>query len=216
MSQPVPDPAAPRPVPAASGAGAMTAPDWEQRYREGRARWDLGGPAPALVRAIQERPAPPALRVLVPGAGFGHDALAWARAGHRVTSVDVAPSAVEGLRRMAARAGLGVDARLADLFALPPAWGSAFDLVWEQTCFCAIPVERRLDYVRALAEALVPGGTYLGLFWNHGQPGGPPFDIAWPDVRGLFLGRFAEERVLAVPDSVPGRSHETLVTLRRR
>lgn len=202
--------------PTSSGAGATDPQDWEQRYREGRTRWDLGGAPPVLVRAIAARPAPPRLRVLVPGAGFGHDALAWARAGHRVASVDLAPSAVRALRACAERAGLTLDVREGDLFALPAAWSSAFDVVWEQTCFCAIPPERRLDYVRAVAEALVPGGTYLGLFWNHGQPAGPPYDIAWEAVRSLFLGRFEEAGAEPVPDSVPGRSHETLVTLRRR
>lgn len=202
--------------PTSSGAGATDPEDWEQRYREGRTRWDLGGAPPALARAIAARTTPPALRVLVPGAGFGHDALAWARAGHRVTAVDLALSATEALSARAQRAGLALRVLTADLFHLPADLSGAFDLVWEQTCFCAIPPDRRLDYVRAMADALVPGGLLLGLLWNHGQPGGPPYDVRWEEARGLFLGRFAERSAEPVPDSVPGRSHETLVTLVRR
>lgn len=202
--------------PTSSGAGATDPQDWEQRYREGRTRWDLGGAPPALARAIAARPAPPRLRVLVPGAGFGHDALAWARAGHGVTAVDLAVSATDALSARAQRAGLPLRVLTADLFHLPTDLSSAFDLVWEQTCYCAIPPERRLDYVRAMADALVPGGLLLALLWNHGQPGGPPYDVRWEEARSLFLGRFAERSVEPVPDSVPGRSHETLVTLVRR
>ncbi len=211
-----PDDPVERAVPVSGGAGGTDAASWEQRYREGRTRWDLGGAPPALVRAIAARPAPPARAVLVPGAGFGHDAFAWARAGHAVTAVDLAPSACAALRARAERAGLTLTVLEADVLALPGSLAGAFDLVWEQTCFCTLPPALRGRYVAAMAAALRPGGSYLGLLWNHGQPGGPPFDVAWPEVRPAFLEHFVERGAEAVADAVPGRSHETLVTLERR
>jgi SAM-dependent methyltransferase len=193
----------------------QTAAGWEQRYREGRTAWDLGGPPPALVREIARRRAPPSLRVLVPGAGFGHDALAWARAGHAVTAVDVAPTPCRALVERSARAGVAVDVRQADLLALPPEFAGAFDVVWEQTCLCALAPEQHAAYARAVREALRPGGTYLGLFWNHGQPGGPPFDVSRAAVRALFASE-GEVGLADVPDSAPGRSNEFLATWTRR
>jgi SAM-dependent methyltransferase len=183
---------------------------WEQRYVQGNTRWDLGGAPPVLVRVIAATPPSPPLRVLVPGAGFGHDALAWAGAGHAVTAVDVAPSACRALETRARRTGLPVRVLEADVFALPPETRGAFDLVWEQTCLCALPPERRADYVRAIADALRPGGRYLGLFWNHGQPGGPPFDLEPAAVRALFGQAFEELSLEPVPDSPPGRAPEFL------
>ena len=192
-----------------------TVAGWEQRYAEGRTAWDLGGPPPVLVREVARRAPPPALRVLVPGAGFGHDALAWARAGHAVTAVDLAATPCRVLAERAARSGLLLDVRQADVLALPPDLRGAFDLVWEQTCLCALDPAQHAAYARAMAEALRPGGTLLGLFWNHGMTGGPPFDLTRAAVRALFAG--VEEVSLAdVPDSPPGRSNEFLGTWRRR
>ena len=88
-------------------------------------------------------------------------------------------------------------------------------MVWEQTCFCAIPPARRLDYVRAMARALAPGGRLLGLFWNHGHPGSQPFDVRPEDVKALFPPRFAVEGIEPVEGSVPDRRPEFLAFLRR-
>ncbi len=87
--------------------------------------------------------------------------------------------------------------------------------MWEQTCFCAIPVERRGDYARAMAAVLRPGGRLVALLWNHGRTGGPPFDVRREDVDAIFPPRFVVERVDAVPDSVAGRTPELLAVLRR-
>jgi methyl halide transferase len=206
----------PKDVDASARGEPANASDWEQRYREGRTRWDLGGPPPVLVREIARRALPPRLQVFVPGAGFGHDALAWARAGHAVTAVDVAPSACRALAERAARTGLVLDVREADLFGLPADLCGGFDLVWEQTCLCALAPERRADYMRAVAGVLRPGGTFLGLFWNHGQPGGPPYDLDPTAVRALFAQPFEEQALAPVADSPPGRSHEFLGAWRRR
>jgi SAM-dependent methyltransferase len=192
-----------------SEPGPKTGAGWEQRYAEGRTAWDLGGPPPVLVREIALRAPPPVLRILVPGAGFGHDALAWARAGHAVTAVDVAPTPCRVLAERAARAGLVVDVRQADVLALPADLHGAFDLVWEQTCLCALDPSQHAAYARSMTAALKPGGTFLGLFWNHGMAGGPPYDLTRGAVSALFtdVDRISLE---VVPDSVPGRSNEFL------
>ena len=96
----------------------MHAESWEQRYVEGSTGWDLGGPPPALVDLLASLGGGPR-RVLVPGCGNGHDAVAWAKAGHAVVAVDYAPSAVLGTQGNAEAAGVEVDVRQADLFALP-------------------------------------------------------------------------------------------------
>jgi methyl halide transferase len=190
---------------------------WNERYVEGRTGWDLGGPPPALIRVIRGFPAP--LRVLVPGAGRGHDALAWAEAGHHVTAVDFAPLAVAAAREAAAVRGLPLVVREADVLTwpLPGELAGAFDLVWEQTCFCAIPPDRRPDYARAMEGCLAPGGQLVGLFWAHGREGGPPFDVQPDHVRAIFgeRARFSILRTEDVPDSPPGRSPELLAWLRR-
>jgi SAM-dependent methyltransferase len=191
--------------------------DWEGRYRSGDVPWDLGAPPPALLRLLEElAERRERLRVLVPGAGTGHDAMAWAAAGHEVTALDVAPTAVERARARARELRVLVDVVLGDLFELPASLLEAFDAVWEQTCFCAVPLDRRAAYVQAMGSALRRGGVLYGLFWHHGRPGGPPFDVTTEQVRALFASRFVEVACEPVALSAPTRSDEFLATLRRR
>ena len=138
--------------------------------------------------------------IAVIGAGRGHDAIEAARLGYRVTAIDFAPEALKGIAENASKAGVQLETRLEDVFALK----GPFDAVLEHTCFCAIDVERRAEYVEAVARALKPGGTLFGVFYAHGREGGPPFDVTEAEVRRLFSKRFKVERLLRAPDGFPG------------
>ena len=189
---------------------------WDARYAASNTPWDLGGPPPILTDLIPTLPG--RHRVLVPGAGRGHDAFAWARAGHEVVAVDFAPLAIDAMRRLAAERSVAVEALQADVLALPDALAGAFDLVWEHTCFCALPRRRRADYLAAMARALRPDGALIALLWNHGMPDeqAPPYDVTREDVDVFFAARFEVESVEPVAVSAPGRSRELLALMRRR
>jgi SAM-dependent methyltransferase len=182
--------------------------DWNARYAEGRDRWDLGRPPPILDRLIATQTR--RRRVLVPGAGHGHDALAWARAGHRVIAFDFAPLAVESLRRRARDEGLEIDVREVDVLAPPVGLHGQFDLVWEQTCLCALPPEHRRPYLQAMAQVLGPGGRLVALLWNHGNEGGPPWDMNPVLVERLLVGLFTIDRREPVSESIREREPEWL------
>ena len=196
--------------------------DWEQAYLDGHSPWDLGEAPPALVRFIEGLidPDDPAAsthtRVFVPGTGRGHDARAFARAGFDVTANDIAPSAVAEGQALDEAEGLTMTWLAGDLFALPPELDGTFDIVWEQTCFCAIPPERRDDYVAAVARLVRPGGTWVGVLWNVGRPGGPPFAITREHVEQHFLDAFEIVSIEDVPAWTERRFDEIFVTLRRK
>jgi SAM-dependent methyltransferase len=197
-------------------AQPRTRADWEARYRAGDTPWDLGGAPPVLASALAHLGPARRRRALVPGAGPGHDALAFARAGWTVTAVDIAPSACAALRARAQRAGLGVEVLEADVLDLPARLRGGFEAVWEQTCLCALPPETRTSYVQALRAALKPDGVLLALLWNHGQAGGPPYDLPPDLARGLFAPAFEELAFTPVPHGPKGRQNEYLLTLRPR
>jgi SAM-dependent methyltransferase len=186
---------------------------WNQRYAEGTTGWDLGAEAHALRALLEGLPQAPR-RVLVPGAGYGHDAIAWAQHGAEVTAVDFAPLAIAGLRARAQEADVSVQAVESDLFALSDGFTARFDVVWEQTCLCAIDPARRGEYVETMHRVLAPGGTLYALLWNHGRPEGPPFDLPPALARELFESRFE----IVSTDAVKGgkRSGEYLMMLTKR
>lgn len=71
----------------------------------------------------------------------------------------------------------------ADVFVLgsqddsSPLRESSLDIVWEQTCLCAIDPQRRNEYFKTIDRLLKPGGHWLAVIWNHGNDDGPPFDL---------------------------------------
>ncbi|MBE2251489.1 MAG: methyltransferase domain-containing protein [Myxococcus sp.] len=184
-----------------------SAAGWNARYLSQDTRWDKGQCAPPLARLLAERLVPQGARVAVVGAGRGHEALEAARQGYRVTAVDFAPEAIRAMHEGIAATGLSFEPLEADVFTLHHTHPRAFDAVLEHTCYCAIDPATRDAYVTAIEGALRPGGLVLGLFYNHGRAGGPPFDTTEADVRARFA-RFEFERLERAQDSFEGRAGE--------
>lgn len=193
---------------------------WNDRYRSGDTGWDLGTPSPPFVRLHEAGQLAPC-RMAVPGCGRGWEVAYFAGRGFHVTAIDFAPEAIAATRMRLEADGIplrggaageapadGVDLVQADLFDLPARLAGAFDLVLEQTCFCAVDPARRPDYVAAVHRLLAPGGRLIGLFYDFGEDGGPPFTTDPDEVRALFSGRFEVRALSRTPDSHPRRQGE--------
>lgn len=168
---------------------------WEGRWQAGDTPWDLGAPSPGVAEALRQGPlAEGPRRVLVPGAGAGHDAIALARAGHDVVALDIAPTAIAAARAAVELAGVEVRIVLGDLLAGAARSAAPFDVVFEHTCFCALDPQDRPRYVDAVADVLGPAGALVAVLWEHGREGGPPFDVAGDAITAWFGRRFKEIR----------------------
>jgi methyl halide transferase len=206
-----------RSAPAGSGADPVTDPnDWEARYQTGDMPWDKGHAAPPLIDFLARRPVRG--EVLVPGCGPGHDVRAIASqscGGASVTGLDVAPTGIALARSHTQVAGERYE--LGDLFELPEDWNGRFDWVVEHTCFCAIPLARRSDYVASVFRALKPGGLYLGIFYmNPDHPSGPPHGSTPEEIAVLF-DPYSELLEEWVPEhAFEGREGRELCQLRRK
>lgn len=178
---------------------------WEADYQRGTAGWDLRGPTPVFKRLASSGQLEPG-RMIVLGAGRGHDAREFARRGFHVTAVDFSPYAVREMQRLA-EPGAPVEVSQADIFALPPAFDGVFDYVLEYTCFCAIDPPRRPAYVDLVARLLRPGGTHIHLaFPLDDRAGGPPFAVSRSELFAFFGARgFTLLRRETPADSVPQR-----------
>ncbi|MGD9896539.1 MAG: methyltransferase domain-containing protein [Candidatus Methylacidiphilaceae bacterium] len=183
---------------------------WENRYLQGDSPWNRGGPSPALEEALSHFSRPG--RVLVPGCGHGHDARLLAEHGWDVVGIDFAPSALAAARSHAS--GPRIAYMEADFLALPEKLSGAFDLIWEHTCFCAIPPERRQDYVRSAHRALRPGGKLLGVFFlDTGPPDPPPHCFTTDELDLFFSTDFLVEAEWLPSRCYPGREGEEILRI---
>ena len=161
---------------------------WEADYERKTDGWDLGGPTPvfkSLASSGQFKPG----RMIVLGAGRGHDAREFARNGFQVTAVDFASHAVQEMQRLA-EPDAPVEILQNDIFALPEILDQSFDYVLEYTCFCAIDPNRRAEYADVVTRLLKPNGIYIDLaFPLDGRKGGPPFAVTEAEIMVLFQER---------------------------
>ncbi len=164
---------------------SLSARDWSERYAKGDTPWDQGDAHPELVRCLAEGVLAPAAdvrrRVLVPGCGRGHDALALAGAGWSVTAVDVV-DALSGELDPNLRA---LGGRFLAEDALGHQGGELYDLLWEHTFFCTIDPEHRGAYGELARRAVAVGGRLAALVFPVGKPradGGPPWGISVEDL----------------------------------
>lgn len=172
--------------------------DWSERYRQGKTPWEKGQAHPELATLLEMHRdlVEAADHILVPGCGFGHDARLIDRYSKgTVTGLDIASEAIQQARILTEKPGPRWE--VGDLFN----WQGAYDLVFEHTCFCAIPVERRPEYVEAMARLIRPGGSLLGIFFlnpDHEGEAGPPFGVQREEL-DHFFGNFFEIRWSAAP-----------------
>jgi len=195
---------------------------WAELYRIGDTGWDQGGPSPGLVDFMKEQAGAPdpvlpcAGRALVPGCGLGHDARALAAANFEVLGLDVVERAIREATRLAELEKLdNLRFERADFLNLPAPMRGPYDLIFENTFFCAIDPEHRERYVEIAADLLKPAGFLLGVFYNIQPESGPPFGA----TRGELIERFESRFQLVldhIPRSISRREGKEILMLWRR
>lgn len=159
------------------------AKQWNEKYLAGTTGWDRGAVSPALTGWLEHGELTPC-RILIPGCGYGHEAVELARLGFDVTALDIAPAPLDHLRGELERAGVRAEVIQANALTWRPA--APFDALYEQTCLCALEPGHWVEYEAQLHAWLKPGGRLFALFMQTDRAGGPPFHCALPDMRALF------------------------------
>jgi SAM-dependent methyltransferase len=163
--------------------------DWQRHYEENDLGWDLGQVAPPFVKLWQEEKLPLG-KVLVPGCGRGHEVVFLAENGFDVTAIDFSSGAVTYLKNALKKRNLEGRILHQDFFSLDESHEGAYDLVLEQTFFCAISPKQRRDYVLNVSRILKPGGILVGLFYHTDEQGGPPYNTTREDIEMHFSKKF--------------------------
>ena len=89
-------------------------------------------------------------------------------------------------------------------------FSETFDLVYDYTSFCALPVHLRRTYIREMAKVLAPGGHLLMLAFPMtpevaGDDGRPPFLVTESDLAAATTAHFTQIGSFAAEDSPPER-----------
>lgn len=146
---------------------------WENRYQSGQTGWDVGYPSPPLMEYVfscieKDK------KILIPGCGYGHEAGELYRKGY--TDVFVCDCSQSAIKSFCSRFPFfpGNQIHIGDFFEL--ANENYFDVILEQTFFCAIEPEFRKKYFEKCFSLLNYKGKLAGvLFSVTFAEEGPPF-----------------------------------------
>lgn len=183
---------------------------WEKRYREEATGWDIGAisePLKAYIDQLENK----ALKILIPGCGTGYEAMYLLE--HDFTQVhvlDFAASALTELNKRTDNPNLYI--HQADIFDFT----GSFDLIIEQTLFCAIDPARRGEYIAKMSELLSENGKYVGLLFNREFEVSPPFGGSREEYEAFFATNFTSYQMEDCYNSITARQGSELFFIARK
>lgn len=160
----------------------LNADFWNERYLNGEAAWDMGKISPPmqyLIDKLEDKN----LRILIPGCGNAHEADYLLEKGFTdITLVDLAAEPVKRWQEKWKNVS-AIKAIQGDFFALE----GEYDIILEQTLFCAISPSLRTQYAAKVKKLLSPKGQLLGVLFSVEFPHeGPPFGGTVEEYQTIF------------------------------
>ncbi len=159
---------------------------WENKYIENKTGWDIGyvsTPIKEYIDQLKDKN----ISILIPGAGNGHEVEYLYHQGFKnITVIDIANSP---LRNLAEKIPDFPKENLInqDFFD----HNITYDLIIEQTFFCALDPKLRSNYVSKMVSLLNNGGKLAGLLFDFELTSeGPPFGGSKDEYLTLFSKLF--------------------------
>lgn len=178
---------------------------WEGRYRKNDTGWDLGEVSPPLEKYFQQLDV--AAKILIPGCGNAHEAAYLHKKDFgSVFLVDIAINPLKAFKKNCP--DFPSDHLLhQDFFNLE----GEFDVIVEQTFFCAIHPGMREVYAKKMASLLRKGGRLVGLLFNDSlNVDEPPFGGDKDEYITYFSPYFVIEKMEPCYNSIPPRAGREL------
>ena len=186
---------------------------WEGRYQSNNVPWDAGSITTPIKEFIDSLPDKSA-HILVPGAGNAYEFEYLFNQGFTNSYVlDIAPSPLANVKQR--MPGLQAHHLIyADFFTIT----AQYDIVIEQTFFCALDPARREDYAIKMHEILKPGGILAGLLFNFPlTEQGPPFGGSSEEYKNLFAPYFDIALMEPARNSIrPREGKELFIILKKK
>lgn len=179
---------------------------WTNRYAEGTTGWDVGYPS-TPIKTFIDGLSDKQLKILVPGAGNAYEVeYLWSQGFTNTYVLDISEIPIQNFR-MRNPEFPADHALLMNFFDLM----DSFDLVLEQTFFCALEPELRSDYAKKMSEIIKPGGKLVGvLFGVTFEKPGPPFGGSANEYFKYFDTWFYIKTMEMCRNSIPPRAGNEL------
>ncbi|RXK61446.1 methyltransferase domain-containing protein [Lacibacter luteus] len=182
----------------------LNADYWSNRYQQKDTGWDIGYGSTPLVEYLRtitdKQPA-----ILIPGCGNAYEAEWLLQNGFtNVTVLDISPVLTAALQEKFK--DKPVQIITADFFEHK----GRYDLILEQTFFCALDPALRNNYVRQMQELLKPGGKLVGVLFNRMFDAGPPFGGSKEEYEERFSPHLHIKKMELCTNSIPPRKDAEL------
>lgn len=144
---------------------------WSQKYQSNELGWDIGGVSTPIKEYIDQLENKH-LAILIPGAGNAYEAAYLFEQGFTdVTILDIAKEPLDNFRKKLSDFP-AENVIQEDFFAHK----GRYDLIFEQTFFCALDPSLRVDYIDKMQDLLKDNGKLVGLLFDFRLDDiGPPF-----------------------------------------
>ncbi len=178
---------------------------WESQYKAKTTGWDLGKVSPPIQIYVDTVP-DKNCSILIPGCGNSYEAEYLLEQGFtNITVVDIAPTPVAVLKEKF-KNNSNIQIILGDFFEHQ----GKYDLIIEQTFFCALPPFMRQKYVWKMHQLLVDNGILAGLLFNRTFESGPPFGGSKEEYEMLFKDAFDFLKMDVSKNSIAPRANSEL------
>ncbi len=185
---------------------------WEQRWTNMQIGWDLGEVSPPIAEYINQL-TNKELKILIPGCGNAYEAEYLHQKGFKnVYIVEISQGAIDSFKK---RYPDFPNQHIihSDFFEID----GQYDLIIEQTFFCAINPKMRKKYVQQMTKLLKTKGKLVGLLFNTEFSGGPPFGGHKDEYLQLFLDNFKIKIMEKAYNSIkPRQDNELFVILEKK
>jgi len=185
---------------------------WENRYLGNQLGWDIGYASTPL-KTYFDQLTDKHLRILIPGAGNAYETEYLHQQGFKnIHAIDLAPSALKNLHKRIP--DFPVDHLIEGNFF---EHHNQYNLIVEQTFFCALHPELRKEYAAHMHRNLSPGGKLVGLLFDDAlNTEHPPYGGDRNEYLAYFEPWFHIETFERCYNSIPPRSDRELFMILRK
>lgn len=179
---------------------------WETRYTNNETGWDAGSittPLKEYIDQITDK----SIKILIPGAGNSYEFEYLINDGFsNVFVLDIVKAPLENIKKRVPHCNEN-HLLYEDFFS----HNETYDLIIEQTFFCALNPELREQYVQKVKSLLNENGKLAGLLFQFPLTEvGPPFGGSKEEYLGLFQNDFTIKTLETAHNSIKPRQGNEL------